>query len=313
MTKLHKRSGVLSGCFLLAALAGWAAGQSEAELKNYFEGRKVEVRLDMPGSSDGIDVDVFPDGTSRLDFNSYSNRLKQYGISLHDGDQVLVTKVKVKGDHIEFQLGGGGFGTARDDASLPAPFVPAPKSDREKDLEKRLDQEKDPRMYKAMSDELRDLRWQRERDDDRRRREIEQATAVKADQIARQRAQGGSRFNFHYGVKNVPAAELVPDRLAQILKPYLFCLWLSPPQPAAATQPTNPAAGDASAGSDDPAARLRKGMSVAETDRLLGPPLTIDWREEGALRLMTRKYQLGSTRVEADFYEDALIRYTITR
>ena len=304
-------------CFLLCVLAGVVsgsmAGQGEAELKSYFEGRKVEVRLDMPGSSDGIDVDVFQDGSSRVDFNSYSKRLKQYGISLHDGDQILVTKVKVKGDHIEFQLGGGGFGTALDDASLPPPFVPAEKSQREKDLEKRLDQEKDPKMYRTMSDELRDLRWKRERDDDRRRREIEQATAIKAEQIQRQREQGGSRFNFHYGGKNVPVAELVPDRLVQVLKPHVFCLWLNPPPPAPGAPAPPAASGDAAGGPDDPAARLRKGMSVAETDRLLGPPLSIDWRDEGALRLMTRKYQLDGTRVEADFYEDALIRYTVTR
>jgi hypothetical protein len=44
---------------------------------------------------------------------------------------VLVTKVKVKDDLIEFQLGGGGYGTFRDDASSNV-FVPsASKTERE--------------------------------------------------------------------------------------------------------------------------------------------------------------------------------------
>ncbi|MFN5581990.1 hypothetical protein [Gemmatimonas sp.] len=45
------------------------------------------------------------------------DRIKEFGTALDVGQQVMVTKVVVKGDsHIEFQLGGGGFGTLSDDA-----------------------------------------------------------------------------------------------------------------------------------------------------------------------------------------------------
>jgi hypothetical protein len=48
------------------------------------------------------------------------------------GDQVLVTKVKVKKDLIEFQLGGGGYGTFGDDASPHVNVPLAAKTQREK-------------------------------------------------------------------------------------------------------------------------------------------------------------------------------------
>jgi len=45
------------------------------------------------------------------------DRIKEFGTALDVGQQVMVTKVVIKGDsHIDFQLGGGGFGTLFDDA-----------------------------------------------------------------------------------------------------------------------------------------------------------------------------------------------------
>ena len=41
---------------LLIAVAAPAAAQNEAALKSYFEGKRVTVRMDMPGDADGVDV-----------------------------------------------------------------------------------------------------------------------------------------------------------------------------------------------------------------------------------------------------------------
>ena len=92
-----------------------AAGQSEAALKEYFEGRTVKVKIAMPGTEDG--VDVYP-GTARpLDFPRHADRLKDHGTALRSGDEALVTKIKVKSKLIEFQLDGGGYGTMGDETS----------------------------------------------------------------------------------------------------------------------------------------------------------------------------------------------------
>ncbi len=46
---------------LLLALAAPAAAQSEAALKSYFEGRRVTLRMDMPGDADAWTSTPMPD------------------------------------------------------------------------------------------------------------------------------------------------------------------------------------------------------------------------------------------------------------
>ena len=103
---------------LLMALAAPAAAQSEADLKSAFEGKRVTLRIDMPGDSDGVDVHA--DAKRAIDFNKYKDALKRYGTAIHAGETAVVTLIKVKKDLIEFQLGGGGFGTFGDDTSTSA-------------------------------------------------------------------------------------------------------------------------------------------------------------------------------------------------
>src|SRR3954452_1489178 len=92
-----------------------AAGQSEAVLREYFEGRTVKVKIAMPGTEDGIDV--YPGTAQPLDFPRHASRLKANGTALRAGDDALITKVKLKAKLIEFQLDGGGYGTMGDETS----------------------------------------------------------------------------------------------------------------------------------------------------------------------------------------------------
>src|SRR4051812_16365856 len=96
--------------FALAAVAVLAAvpafAQSEAHLKGFFEGKKVPVLIDMPANESGIDVR--PGVEPVLDYATYGDRIKTYGVAVPEGQAILITKVKVKKDLIEFQLGGGG-------------------------------------------------------------------------------------------------------------------------------------------------------------------------------------------------------------
>src|SRR5215471_14456477 len=117
------------GIGMVVTLAAPARGQNEAALKSAFEGRRVTIKVDMPGSSDGIDVRVEP-GRS-LDMNRYRSDLKKYGTAIHAGDTAMITLVKVKKDLIEFQLDGGGFGTFGDDTSTSVNLPDAQKSERE--------------------------------------------------------------------------------------------------------------------------------------------------------------------------------------
>ena len=115
--------------------------QSEAALKEYFEGRTVTLKIAMPGTEDG--VDVYPDLPKPLDFPRHADRLKDYGTALRAGDKALVTKLKVKSKLIEFQLDGGGYGTMGDETSSNVSVANAPKTKREQNLEAELKREKD--------------------------------------------------------------------------------------------------------------------------------------------------------------------------
>ena len=109
------------------------AAQSETALKEYFEGRTVSPKLAMPGSEEGIDI--YPGSSRPLDYPKYAGRLKKFGTSIKAGEPVTITKIKLKSKHIEFQLGGGGYGTFGDETSSNVGTGEAPKTTREKNLE----------------------------------------------------------------------------------------------------------------------------------------------------------------------------------
>src|SRR5437588_9490170 len=93
-----------AACVLVGLLgvSAPAAAQNEDALRSYFEGKRVTLKVDMPGTSDGIDVNV--DAAHALDGRRYGDRLKEYGVALHAGESAAVTLIKMKKDLIEFQL-----------------------------------------------------------------------------------------------------------------------------------------------------------------------------------------------------------------
>src|SRR5262252_839517 len=184
------------GVVIVGVAAVPASAQDEAALKRYFEGRRVVVRMDMPGTSDGVDVHV--DDSQSVDHEQYRARLREYGTAIHGGEPATVTLVKVKKDLIEFQLGGGGFGTFSDDTSTSVNMPLVEKSHREKELEKKIDEEDDRKRRRELEHELDELRESREREN----RRIEAARVVAEEHrkalLAEKRLHGGSRFNIRF-------------------------------------------------------------------------------------------------------------------
>ena len=281
----------------LVAAAQPAAAQSEEQLRNYFEGKSVVVKIDMPGTDDG--VDVFPGRTQTVDFPRHAGRLKQFGTAIKRGDEVLITKIKVKKDLIEFQLDGGGYGTFGDDASSSIHVPSASKTQREKNLEKEIEKETDSAKRKKLVEERDALRKEREREDARNRAEAEQATQLKEANVRQRRLDGGSRFNVRFKPL-VPSEALTPEGLMQTLAEYVDFA-------AVAGQK---AAGPTAAPAARPAA-LRKGLTADEVDALLGRPESINQRAEGTLRVSSSVYRSNGQLITAEFVEGVLIRFTI--
>src|SRR5271154_7045270 len=118
--------------FVFAVILGWAAlpcsspAQSESDVQNYFQGRQVQTKIDMPGTQQGVDL-RFDRGTP-MDWKQYSSRLKKFGVAIPKEERATVTSVVVKKDLIEFQLDGGGFGTFGDDTNTTVNPTPVEKS-----------------------------------------------------------------------------------------------------------------------------------------------------------------------------------------
>lgn len=279
---------------VLLAAAPAVSAQTEDALRSYFEGKSVRIKLEMPGTSQG--VEVYPGTSQPVDFPQHASRLKKFGTAYRRGDEALITKVKLKDDHIEFQLGGGGYGTFGDDDSPYVSFSPAPKTEREKNLERDVNKTTDAEQKRKLREELDRLRKSREREDNRNRAEAAQAQQAKEANIRQRRIEGGSRFNIRYR-GGLPASALTPESVMAALGEYLEFT----PGAMGGGTPAPGGFGD-----------LRKGLTVEQVDAMLGRPEGISQRMEGTLSVSTSLYRTRDRRISAEFVEGVLIRFTIT-
>ena len=305
-----------TAAFLFVSLlfAAPLAAQDGQSLSQFFEGKQVVVKIDMPGSQQG--VDIYPQRGSMLDAKAYGKRMKSFPVALHNGDAVMVTTVKVKDKSIEFQLGGGGFGTAGDDTDTSVKFTPAPKSDREKDLENQIANTDDPDKKTDLQRELDYVRRRRERDDDRNKAIAEDAAREKKDRVDQDRMKGGSRFNLKYDGK-VPANITPQDIMAALSQYVSFAPELGGhAQPSVAGAPTAPAAAApivrvAPASGAPTMNGLQKGMSLDQVRALLGKPTGSADTEHDGLQVHSETYEQGSSFIRADFVNGVLVRYSV--
>lgn len=265
--------------------------------------------MDMPGTQQG--VDLYPDRPQPLDLKSYSSRVKKFGVAIRNGDSVMITKIKVKDNNIEFQLAGGGYGTAGDDTDTSAHYTPADKSSREKDLENQLRTEKDPDRRRSLQRDLDRARSDRERRDDRARADAESAAESKRARIDNRRIQGGSRFNLHFDARKLGDG-LAPQLVMKALDAYVSF----PPgefAPAAAAPPSM-AVSEARPGavSLDSVKSLRKGLTREQVDSLLGQPAETHRRSENGLEMTSCSYEGKEAVVLADFVNGVLVKYSMS-
>ena len=283
---------------VLLVAARPAVAQNEAALRDYFEGKRVVLKIDLPGTSDGVDVKA--DASRALDYQQYGNRLKMYGAAIRAGESATVTLVKVKEDLIEFQLNGGGFGTFSDDTSTSVSIHLLEKSAREKELERLVKAETDSRRKRQLERDLNDLRDRRERENRRIEAERVRAEEVKKIRIADQRLRGGSRFNLRY-LDTVPSGVRPEDVMAALSD---FIDFSGYGRPAASSGD-----GRAPLGSD---ALPRKGMLRSDVERMFESEPQASDRREGTLVVTTLVFTRGDQRIAAEFVEDVLVRYTIS-
>jgi len=283
--------------------------QDAQSLSQFFEGKQVVVKIDMPGSQQG--VDIYPQRENSLDAKNYGKRMKSFPVALHNGDAVMITTVKVKDKLIEFQLGGGGFGTFGDDTDTSVKFTPAPKSGREKNLENQLSNTDDPDQRARIQRELDYLRRQRERDDQRNKALAEEAAREKRYQVDQDRMKGGSRFNLKYDGK-VPPNVTPQDVMAALSQFVSFPpeMGSGAPQPAAGGMAIAAPAAQAT-GAPATVNGLQKGMHQDQVRALLGNPTGSADTDHDGLQVHSETYVQGNSYIHADFVNGVLVRYSI--
>jgi hypothetical protein len=267
-------------------------------------GKEVVLKLDMPGTQQGVDLRFNKDNP--MNWKEYANRLKSNGAAIHKGDSARVTSVVVKNDRIEFQLDGGGFGTFLDDSSTTVNPKNVDKSDYEKQLERDISNTTDPDRLRQLQRDLDRERSRRERRENDNRAAAQVASQIKAQKVADQRLQGGSRFNLRWAGA-VPADEKNPDAVIKLLSEYVS--FGGPQQAGPAPMVQNPAA-DASVPAT---AHLKRGMTMDEVSSLFGPGKQLSESVSGdGLKTQIVQYSTGDRSVQVTYVEGLVVRYSIS-
>lgn len=300
----------------LPLVASVASAQDEMTLRQAFEGKMVTTRLEMPATSKG--VDVFPRDATPLNVRELAERIKEFGAALRPGQQVMVTKVVVKGNsHIEFQLGGGGYGTFGDALSSPSSVRTTSKGEtkEERDLKAQIKAAQGPTRRKELEKQLRAMQQERERENARAEAEVAQANIAREQLLLSKRAQSGSRFNIRFRDGILPHYK-TPAGVTEALSQYLDFGTSAAAVPASAPASAPAAAGAAPTTSPPPAAgsvaSLRKGLTLEEVERILGPAATASEKKEGSMTLLERGYRKDGMKVRASFMNGVLIDYAIS-
>jgi hypothetical protein len=311
------RAAYVGIAIAFVTLTRGAAAQNEGALRAAFEGKTIAVRIDMPATSQG--VDVYPQDAMPVNFRDVAQRLKDNGTALKIGQQVMVTKVVVKKDHLEFQLGGGGYGTFGDwmTNGSDVSTVSAGETQRERDLRAAIKSSGDKDEKKRLQRELDNERSTRQRENSKAAAEAAQANIARESSIRAKRAESGSRFNVRYR-QGMPPEALTPDGVMRALAQYAefagahAVAATSAPDgaaPAASLAPAASAASAATAASG--VAGLRKGQSLKDVETILGPAAAAAEVKDGSMTVQKRTYRHDGLEITASFVAGVLIDFAI--
>jgi len=242
---------------MLGAAACAVLTANDTELHRAFQGKEVTLRIDMPGTHNGVNLHL--DRDEPMDWKEYSQRIKNFGVSIRKGQTSRITLLNVKKDLIEFQLDGGGFGTFGDDTSTTVSTT-VYKSSYERRLESDLRRETNPSRRRSIESALSRERSRRYREESRLRAQAEPANAMKRQQVMDHRLNGGSRFNLR-GLAGT--ADVSPRQVMDWLREYVDFGNLQ-------AQPARPAAVAAPAVRTSTGPALRRGMPLDEVREQFG-------------------------------------------
>jgi hypothetical protein len=287
---------------VLIALAGRAPAQDENALKNAFMGRQVSIRVDMPASHKGVDLRF--DRDVPFDLKENSDRIRAHDAAIRAGDMMPVTYIKVKGDLIEFHLGGGGFNWFTESSTKSATL--SSKTVRESDLEKEIRNETDRERKRRLERELDDLRRDRQSRDDRERRDVEDYNMRARERDMDRALRGGSRFNLRFK-KFVPPDALTPQGFERYLDPWVDF--------SGRSERRSSSSSTSSSRNSSSSRDWRKGTPRREMEEALGKARREKTcpGDDSGLDCRIATFEDGDDEIEATFVEGVLVRFSTRR
>jgi hypothetical protein len=236
-------------------------------------------------------MDVWPARDQPVAFPRVASLIKRHGTGIRSGESQMVTKIRLLKDHIEFQLGGGGYGTFGDLVSGPDRVENTSRGEtqEEKDLKRQI--KAGAPNKKDLEHRLRDLERERQSDNASSTAQAAQANRAADSEERARRLSGGSRFNIRWK-ETVPPEYATVDGIQKALAKYVDFA------PAAA-------------GSASGAMALKKGLTIEEVEKLLGPAIAITSEKAAGLDMMVRSYETAEQKVVAKFVSGVLVDFSI--
>ena len=297
---------------LIALTSAPALAQNEEALKNALMGRPVALRVDMPASHKGIDLHFDKDPAFNLKENL--DRIREHDASLLAGDVIPITYIKVKGDMIEFHLGGGGFNWFSDSTTRTATL--SSKTVRESDLEKEIRNETDRDRKRRLERELDDLRRDRQSRDDRAKSDVEDYNRRARERDLDRALRSGSRFNLRFK-KNVPADALTPAGLEAYLDPFVDFSGRSGRKAPSSSSSLSGAGSGSGSGSGRASQNRdwRKGTPRRDMEDALGKARREKScpGDDSGLDCRIATFDDGPDEIDATFVEGVLVRFSTRR
>jgi hypothetical protein len=276
-------------------------------LEAYFTGKMVVVKVDMPGTEKGVDLDF--EKPTPLDFKAYDSRLTSFGVAIHKGESAQITKIAIKSDHIEFQLNGGGYGTFGQNTDTNVSVKDVDKSAYEKDLEKQLKDTKDAKQRQQLQESLDKEVARRQRAEADAKAAAAVASQQKEAELANKRARGGSRFNLNFK-KTIPPDDKNPDAVMHLLADYVD-FSSAPPPPTEARAPYQQPLPGGAAGSS--ATQLQRGMKLIDVSNLLGKGTVVSHSTTSdGLQTQVIEFTTADSVVDTTFVEGVMVKYAIS-
>jgi hypothetical protein len=182
---------------ILAAFSQSIFSQDDGEMRirKALEGRFVLTKMDLPAIDAGVFM-YFDDANVSIDEAAYKKLLKDNGVAVKKGSRSKITAVRVSTRGIEIDLDGGGS-PSRDwvvaGMTLTEP-QPAPKSDRELEIERQLQLDQPSGTVALLRNELEYERHRRTMQDERNRQSFDRFATARREHIEANRKNWGSRL-----------------------------------------------------------------------------------------------------------------------